>query len=428
MQEPWSSRSAKTPPKHGWAATTASRPPGRSTRRGSASTGRRSSEVSGCHDGGYGVDGLVGEREPAGAAHDCGQSCSAGDVDLACGDIDADHAPAQAGQCRSVGAAAAAEIEAETVIAGAEDLGEQAICGAGERLSYPAGDVGVVPIGEVVVTLWHAITRAEQDGRPQSDLWSDPWGWSAAWAGHGGTGRQPADSGCLVGGSAQAGDLLVLSGQPGQGSGSEAGELGDRFVAAADAVFESGDLGFQPADLGVTRVGRVAGLADSCQPGFELLAQMGVGAGAVEGGAVHSRFVSEGFDVAFPAGRDLPAKEPVDGGPDPGLVLVALLCAESHVFSPVAVVWAAASISERTRAARSYSACSRVLSVLRVGPRLPRNALVLSACSAQTGRGPGWWVACGQRAESHIPASGLSACGVPASFRQSARDGSVNQQ
>jgi hypothetical protein len=73
-----------------------------------------------------------------------------------------------------VGAAAAAEIEAETVIAGAEDLGEQAICGAGERLSYPAGDVGVVPIGEVVVTLWHAITRAEQDGRPQSDLWSDP--------------------------------------------------------------------------------------------------------------------------------------------------------------------------------------------------------------------------------------------------------------
>src|ERR1035441_8262094 len=78
MQEPWSSRSAKTPPKHGWAATTASRPPGRSTRRASASTGRRSSEVSGCHDGGYGVDGLVGEREPAGAAHDCGQSCSAG--------------------------------------------------------------------------------------------------------------------------------------------------------------------------------------------------------------------------------------------------------------------------------------------------------------------------------------------------------------
>ena len=56
------------------------------------------------------------------------------------------------------------------------------------------------------------------------------------------------------------------------------------------------------------------------------------------------------------------------------------------------------------------------------------NAVVLATASAQTGRWQGWWVAWGQRAESHIPASGLPAPGVPAVFRQSARDGSVNQQ
>ena len=60
-------------------------------------------------------------------------------------------------------------------------------------------------------------------------------------------------------------------------------------------------------------------------------------------------------------------------------------------------------------------------------PSWPRNVRVLSACSAQTGRWTGWWVAWGQRAESHIPIRGLSAPGVPASRRQSAREGSVNQ-
>ena len=37
-------------------------------------------------------------------------------------------------------------------------------------------------------------------------------------------------------------------------------------------------------------------------------------------------------------------------------------------------------------------------------------------------------VACGQRPESHMPIIGRSADAVPASFRQSAREGSVNQQ
>ena len=65
---------------------------------------------------------------------------------------------------------------------------------------------------------------------------------------------------------------------------------------------------------------------------------------------------------------------------------------------------------------------------MRVVPSWPMKVFVRSACSAQTGRWLWWWVACGQRAESHIPISGRSAAGVPASLRQSARDGSVNQQ
>jgi len=44
------------------------------------------------------------------------------------------------------------------------------------------------------------------------------------------------------------------------------------------------------------------------------------------------------------------------------------------------------------------------------------------------GRWTSWWVACGHRAESHMPVSGRVAVGVPASLRQRARDGSVNQQ
>jgi hypothetical protein len=56
------------------------------------------------------------------------------------------------------------------------------------------------------------------------------------------------------------------------------------------------------------------------------------------------------------------------------------------------------------------------------------NTVALVAASAHTGRWQEWWVACGQRAESHSRASGLPALGVPASLRRSARDGSMNQQ
>ena len=56
------------------------------------------------------------------------------------------------------------------------------------------------------------------------------------------------------------------------------------------------------------------------------------------------------------------------------------------------------------------------------------NAVVLVTVPAQPGRWQGWWVACGQRAESHIPASGLPAVGVPASLGPGAPDGSMNRQ
>ena len=82
---------------------------------------------------------------------------------------------------------------------------------------------------------------------------------------------------------------------------------------------------FQPGDLGVPRIGVFAGLADGGEPAFEFVAQAGVGAGAVERGAVDPGFAGEGLDVAFPAGRDVAVQEPVDGSPDPGLVLAALL-------------------------------------------------------------------------------------------------------
>jgi hypothetical protein len=57
---------------------------------------------------------------------------------------------------------------------------------------------------------------------------------------------------------------------------------------------------------------------------------MGVGPGAVEGGTVHGRFAGEGLDVAFAAGRDLAAEELAHDDADPGLVPLALFCADAH--------------------------------------------------------------------------------------------------
>ena len=118
---------------------------------------------------------------------------------------------------------------------------------------------------------------------------------------------------------------------------------------------ERDDLGLQPVDLGISGVGQVAGCAHGLQLCLELLAKVGVGTAPVEGGAINGGRGGQGLDVAFPTGWDVTAQEPVDGVPDPGFVVLALLSAESHVYSPV-VIGLAASISASTRAARSYSA------------------------------------------------------------------------
>ena len=144
----------------------------------------------------------------------------------------------------------------------------------------------------------------------------------------------------------------MLGGEPGECLVPEAVEHGDRGVAVGQPLPERGDLVLEAGDLGVAAVGDVAGLLTGLKPGLEFLAEAGVGPGAVKGGPVDGGLAGEGLDVALAAGRDVAGEEPVDGGPDPGLVLLALLGADAHYcwapFWPAAV-----SISVRTRLARS---------------------------------------------------------------------------
>jgi hypothetical protein len=71
---------------------------------------------------------------------------------------------------------------------------------------------------------------------------------------------------------------------------------------------------------------------ESLQAAFELGAEIGVGPGAVEGGAVDASLGGEGCDVAAAAGRDLAAQEPVDRSADPVLVGGALGRGDPHVI------------------------------------------------------------------------------------------------
>ncbi len=144
----------------------------------------------------------------------------------------------------------------------------------------------------------------------------------------------------------------MLGGEPGECLVPEAAERGDRGVVVGEPLPERGILVLEAGDLGVAAVGDIACLLAGLEPGLELLAEVGVGPGAVEGGAVDGCLAGEGLNVALAAGRDVAAEEPVDGGPDPGLVVLALLGADAHYcwapFWPTAV-----SISVRTRLARS---------------------------------------------------------------------------
>jgi hypothetical protein len=123
-----------------------------------------------------------------------------------------------------------------------------------------------------------------------------------------------ADAARLFGLPAETGDLVVLGGQPGQDLGLEVGECGDRLLAVGEALLEAGDFVLQAVDLGLTVVDRVTRFAHPGQSGLELLAQVGVGAGAVEGSPVDACLLGEGGDVALAARRDFAAKKLVDGG------------------------------------------------------------------------------------------------------------------
>src|SRR5207248_10773351 len=122
------------------------------------------------------------------------------------------------------------------------------------------------------------------------------------------------------------------------------------------------------------------------------------------------------------AGRDVAAQQPVGGGADAVLGLAPLGGTDGHGSFP-----AAASMAWTTVRARSCSAARRRFSP--AGTRgLPRNVSVVFALPSQIGRWCWWNVACGHRAASESPARGDAAVGVPASFRQRALAGSVNQQ
>lgn len=77
---------------------------------------------------------------------------------------------------------------------------------------------------------------------------------------------------------------LVLGAEPGECLVPEVVEHGDRGVAVGQSLPERGGLVLEAGDLGVAAVGEVAGLLSGLEPGFEFLAEAGVGTGAVEGG------------------------------------------------------------------------------------------------------------------------------------------------
>src|SRR6266487_6684996 len=160
------------------------------------------------------------------------------------------------------------------------------------------------------------------------------------------------------------------------------------------------------------------------QTTLELLLEVTVG--AVKRSTRYPSFLGQGLDVAASAGRDLATQQPVDCRADAVLVLPPPCGADRHRPSLSAGA-GASSLASTTRCARSCSVVRRVFSPTGIRG-LPRKVSVVFAQPAQTFRCSAWKVAWGQRAASPRPANGLVAVGVPASFRQSALPGSVNQQ
>ncbi|MER7540108.1 hypothetical protein ABTX77_35815 [Streptomyces sp. NPDC097704] len=88
----------------------------------------------------------------------------------------------------------------------------------------------------------------------------------------------------------------------------------------------------QSSDAGLAGIGLMAGCPGGCPPLLELVLQ--VAPGSIEGCAGDARLAGERLDVAGAAGRNLPGQQPVDGGADAPLDLVALLVAQCHVIRP----------------------------------------------------------------------------------------------
>ena len=131
-------------------------------------------------------------------------------------------------------------------------------------------------------------------------------------------------------GRAELNDLVVLGSDPGQGLASEVGEILDCRIRLGKIGFELFDFCFEAFDLSDSRVRGFSGLLQLLEPVLEFGAQVGVGAGAVEGGAVDPGLECEGLDIAVAAGWDLAAQQPVHGGADAVLVLDALGGSDSH--------------------------------------------------------------------------------------------------
>lgn len=90
----------------------------------------------------------------------------------------------------------------------------------------------------------------------------------------------------------------MLGGEAGQGLAAEVGELVDRLLRLGEPFPELGVFCLEPGELGLARVGDLAGLTHDVQASLELDAQMSVGAGAVERGAVDGGIAGEGLDVS----------------------------------------------------------------------------------------------------------------------------------
>src|SRR5688572_11814482 len=104
---------------------------------------------------------------------------------------------------------------------------------------------------------------------------------------------------------AQAGDFLMLCGEPGSGKGSELLVLADRGVETGDTCSECGVLGLEPGDLVLTRVGDRSIGGEVADPLLECGLQVGVA--AVERCPGDAGTASEGGDVEFPAGWQVAA-------------------------------------------------------------------------------------------------------------------------